>query len=100
MSLILTVEPGKFPFGQVLMTPSIEEHFTGPQISALLALHGGGDWGTVCQEDWASNDASLKSGGRILSAYAIPNKQGKEARVWVITEHDRSVTTVLLPEEY
>lgn len=49
----------------------------------------------VGPEDWQENDLSVKEGFRILSAYVVAN-----GRFWVITEHDRSSTTVLLPEEY
>jgi hypothetical protein len=55
-----------------------------------------GDWGVVDAEDKQANDEALKSGERLLSAYVI--KSGE--RVWVITEADRSATTLLLPDEY
>jgi hypothetical protein len=60
--------------------------------------------GAVCKEDAATNDAALKDGGRLLSAYAIdpakPCKGWGENTLWIITEADRSVTTFLLPSEY
>jgi hypothetical protein len=69
-----------------------------------LARHVGGDWGHVCDEDKASNDAAVLAGDRILSAYPIdPEKPCKgygDNCLWIITEWDRSVTTFLLPEEY
>ena len=58
--------------------------------------HVSGDWGEVGREDWAANDKALKVGARLFSAYQLV----AGARVWVITEADRSSTTVLLPDEY
>ena len=55
-----------------------------------------GDWGLLEDEDWALNDEALREGGRLFSAYGTSKGQ----RLWVITEADRSVTTILLPQEY
>ena len=52
--------------------------------------------GDVCKEDWESNDEALKNGQRLLSEYKLPD--GK--RIWIITEWDRSATTLLFPEDY
>lgn len=65
------------------------------RISALVR-HQSGDWGEVGDEDTESNDEALKSGFRLLSVYT--SESG--VTFWIITEHDRSVTTFLLPEEY
>jgi hypothetical protein len=62
----------------------------------FLIRHMNGDWGEVCLEDWAENDLSVREGYRILSAYTLKTS----AKIWIITEADRSVTTILLPEEY
>ena len=62
---------------------------------SLLARHQSGDWGNVPAEDALSNQEAIERGYRIMSVY--PLETGK---VWIITEADRSVTTVLLPEEY
>ena len=62
----------------------------------LLQLHVSGNWGSVCEEDALANDVAVKNGERILSSYRI----GEYTRVWIITEYDRSVTTILLPSEY
>lgn len=88
----------KFSLGQVVATPGalalLEEHRVSPL--HLLARHVSGDWGELPADDAALNSMALKSDGRLLSSYPIaPN-----ARVWVITEWDRSVTTVLRPEDY
>lgn len=65
-------------------------------VDQSLQRHWTGDWGSVCEEDWEENELSLSEGYRLLSAY----KDGKLPKIWIITEWDRSVTTVLFPEEY
>jgi hypothetical protein len=62
----------------------------------FLVRHMNGDWGEVCPEDWAENDLSVREGFRILSAYTLKT----DVKIWLITEADRSVTTILLPEDY
>jgi hypothetical protein len=62
----------------------------------VLDKHLSGDWGSVCKEDAATNDDAVQHGDRILSSYQI----GERVRIWLITEWDRSVTTILLPSEY
>ncbi len=62
---------------------------------SLLSRHASGDWGELDAHDRRENERSLKNGWRVLSAYPVG-----ERKVWVITEADRSVTTILLPEEY
>jgi hypothetical protein len=61
-----------------------------------LRRHASGDWGEVCKEDREANDEALVRGGRLLSAYEAPGLP----KVWIITEADRSATTVLFPDEY
>ena len=63
----------------------------------LLRRHVSGDWGDVPAEDAAENDLSVREGFRILSSYTLP---GTDARIWLMTERDRTVTTLLVPEEY
>ncbi len=87
-----------FRLGQVVLTPgairALEEARLCPW--DFLARHSAGDWGDLDEEDWHLNDEAVKDGSRILSAYLT----AKGERVWVITEADRSVTTLLLPSEY
>lgn len=87
-----------FPLGQVVATPGalalLEKHGKSP--AEFLARHSENDWGDCCPEDAKQNDYSIEENGQILSSY----KLGASAKVWVITEWDRSVTTVLLPSEY
>lgn len=90
----------KFQLGQTVMTAGVsdfcaENNISGVQVSMLLMRHQSGDWGDVCKEDWKTNDRALKNGDRILSSYKLGNEN-----VWVITEWDRSVTTILFPSEY
>lgn len=62
----------------------------------FLSRHLRGDWGDLCQEDKTENELSLKYGYRLLSSYQLTDTE----KVWIITEADRSVSTLLLPVEY
>ena len=85
-----------FDTGQILATPgALELADEGVNLLAYLARHIYGDWGDLGGEDKAENDFSLEHGFRILSAYNTT-----EGRLLVITEADRSATTLLLPDEY
>jgi hypothetical protein len=88
----------KFALGQVVATPGALEALDRTQQSPLefLARHARGDWGELSDEDRKENELSLKRGFRLLSAYKLAD----ETKIWVITEADRSATSVLLPEEY
>ena len=87
-----------FHLGDVVATPAALNALQSCNVSPaqLLQLHVSGNWGSVCEEDAKANDAAVQNGDRILSSYRI----GEYTRVWLITEWDRSVTTVLLPCEY
>jgi hypothetical protein len=82
--------------GQVVITRGLSGVLTNQEIHTALFRHQCGDWGTVCPADWNENDEAMNSGGRILSAY----KSSGGVKFWIITEWDRSVTTLLLPDEY
>jgi hypothetical protein len=90
--------PGKFQLGLVVMTPGATEAlFAAQQIPPeFLLRHVHGDWGELCAEDRRENERALRAGHRLLSAY----RTRAESKLWVITEADRSATTLLLPEEY
>lgn len=90
-------KPVKFPPGQIVATPAVISKVPQPWLLAALAKHLSGDWGLLDAEDKAANDAALRHGARLLSAYALPDADGK---FWIITEADRSVTTFLLPSDY
>jgi len=87
-----------FSLGQVVATPGALENLRTAQHNALdlIFRHVTGDWGDLDEEDKKENELSLKQGYRILSVYKLPT--GK--KVWIITEVDRSSTTILLPSEY
>lgn len=88
--------PARFPMGLLVITASAKAQLTSMDYHQALQRHSKGDWGDLDDEDKATNDAALKDGDRLLSAYE--SSQG--TRFWIITEADRSVTTVLLPEDY
>jgi hypothetical protein len=98
-----SVKP-KFNLGQVVATPGALAALKDSDQSALpfLQRHQSGDWGKVCEDDKKLNDESVAHEGeedqqqRVLSCY----RTAKNERIWIITEWDRSVTTILLPEEY
>ena len=86
----------KFPVGQIVATPNALSKLTHHDILIALSRHVKGDWGEVCEEDQRENELSLKQGFRLLSVY----RGVAGTKFWIITESDRSVTTVLLPEDY
>jgi hypothetical protein len=96
--------PPLFPLGAVVSTPGAAQALSPGQAHRYLCRHQTGDWGQVCAEDKALNQAAVDDGNRILSAYPIdpakPSKGFGENCVWIITEADRSATTFLLPGEY
>jgi len=87
-----------FPLGRIVATPgalaALDEANQTPQ--EFLDRHRVGDWGIVPEEDKKENDFSVKNGFRILSSYYT----SKGVKIWLITEHDRSATTLLRPLEY
>lgn len=87
-----------FPLGQLVATPGALEALaeSGQSPVVFLARHVSGNWGLVDEEDWRLNDEALRDGARLLSAYETE----RGVRLWIITEADRSATTILLPDEY
>ena len=87
-----------FSSGRIVATPGalalLEEAKRSP--SEFLSRHLRGDWGGLCQEDKTENELSLKHGFRLLSSYPVTETD----TLWIITEADRSVTTLLRPSEY
>ncbi len=88
-----------FPLGRVVATPgaltALEE--AGVDALTLLRRHARGDWGALYAADRKENARSVKHGWRILSSYPLGENGSK---VWILTEADRSATTLLRPEEY
>ena len=87
-----------FPLGRVLATPHalavLEDHGVTP--AGLLGRHARGDWGDLDPEDVQANRDALREGLRLLSSYRLADG----VKVWIITEADRSATTLLLPDDY
>lgn len=95
------MEGTKFELGQLVWTRGVndkvgEDEEFAKFVMASLKRHTNGDWGDLCDEDKQENELALKAGYRLLSAY---QKEGMP-KIWIITEADRSVTTILFPEEY
>lgn len=85
-----------FPLGNLYSTPGALAELSEQDIARGIARHWTGDWGDVCAEDKQLNNEAVTSGFRMLSAYTGQN----QTKFWIITEADRSATTVLLPDEY
>jgi hypothetical protein len=93
-----TPKPALFPLGSIYQTPGAQEALaeSGETPRGFLSRHVTGDWGDCCEEDARENDFSVEKGFRIFSVYHT----SKGEKIWVITEADRSATTILLPDEY
>ena len=91
------VDPiAKLELGMIFATPGVLRTVTEEERLDALRRHASGDWGEVDEEDKLANDNALETGERILSAYT--SKGG--VKFWIITEADRTITTILLPEDY
>ena len=88
--------PAKFRLGRIVSTPNALKSLTESDILTGIRRHQAGDWGDVKGGDLAANERALLQGSRIVSAYNGANN----TRFWIITEADRLITTVLLPEDY
>jgi hypothetical protein len=93
-----------FPLGRVVATPGVRAAVPEQRMRDCLLRHARGDWGILPLEDVAENEKALSAGYRVMSAYPIdparPSKGYGSNTLWIITEADRSITTVLLPGEY
>lgn len=87
-----------FSLGRVVSTPGALAFMMAHNVNAesLLHRHQTGDWGVLCDEDRQANAEAVRDGGRVMSSYPF----GTDGKLWIITEWDRSVTTILLPMEY
>lgn len=91
-----TPATAKFPLGQTVITRNALDTLPIGDVILALERHASGDWGDLYPEDLAANERALTNGGRLFSAYHT--KDG--TKFYVITEADRSGSTVLLPEDY
>ena len=87
---------GNFPLGQLRATPGVIEEISFIEQMSALQRHAKGDWGEIDSEDWAENELSLKEGSRLFSAY----RSSQGVKFLIITDADRTATTILLPNEY
>jgi hypothetical protein len=86
----------KFRLGRIVATPNALASLTEQDITRAIQRHQAGDWGDVDQHDRKQNERALQTGCRLLSVYRSANGMV----FWLITEADRSVTTVLMPDDY
>ena len=84
------------PLGNVVITPNALGQLAPADIQRGLQRHQAGDWGNLGEEDWMENDNGLRNGLRLLSSY----RSGGGVTFWIITEADRSATTLLMPDDY
>jgi hypothetical protein len=100
-----------FELGRVVATQGVDHIVRRGflDLQPLLNRHLSGDWGEIAPEDWKLNDDSLNPEpdangesypGRLFSSYDVDDTFSGESKIWIITEWDRSVTTILLPSEY
>jgi hypothetical protein len=82
--------------GAVVITPTALDQLTPADVQRGLQRHQTGDWGDLGEEDWQANDRAVQAGMRLLSSY----RGDSGVPFWIITEADRSATTVLLPDDY
>jgi len=88
--------PSRFPLGQLVITRGALGRIPARDVLLALGRHARGDWGDLDDEDWRENERSLVAGCRLLSTF----RSSSGDKFWIITEWNRSYTTVLLPEEY
>ena len=90
-------KPIKFPLGKIIITPGAATEIDSDEITAALRRHPGGDWGNLDPRERNCNEKALKAAGWLLSSYVDP--VGGE-RFLVITQPNRTVTTVMIPNEF
>ena len=87
-----------FDLGEIVYTQGVAsmlKNNLGMNLMIYLQRHQNGDWGNICIEDKITNDEATRTGERVLSSYQLCGRT-----IWIITERDRSITTILLPSEY
>lgn len=94
----------RFKLGRLVATAAVadcamKDHTFAAFVSKSVRLYENGDWGQTCKEDKQQNDHAVENGERILAVYEQAGVK-EPMKIWIITEWDRSVTTILFPEEY
>jgi hypothetical protein len=92
----MTQRTARLSLGRTVITQNALSNLLPVDVLSALGRHASGDWGEVDAEDWQSNQLALEQGERLLSTY----RSAAGVKFWIISEPDRSVTTVLLPEDY
>ena len=87
-----------FPLGRLTITAHAQHILPTEEVMNALQRHHCGDWGDLCEEDRQANEDALKYGDRLFSVYCT--ELPKRIKFYIITEWDRSATTILLPEDY
>lgn len=91
-----TFPMAKFRLGHIVSTPNALARLSDEDILTGIQRHQAGDWGDMDDHDRLANERALAEGTRLLSVYHAANG----TKFWLITEHHRRTTTVLLPEDY
>jgi len=91
-----SITPKAFPLGRVVITAAAQDELDSADVGAALRRHARGDWGDLDREDIKQNESALRYGERLFSVY----QDQRQTRFYIITEADRSATTVLLPADY
>ena len=94
MSVLLSI--AKFRLGRIVTTPNALSKLSEADMLVAITRHQAGDWGSLDKHDWDENERALQHGGRLWSRYET--KAG--VKFWIITEWDRSYSTILMPEDY
>lgn len=95
IEIVARREP-RFSLGRLCITPNAATAVPADEVLKAVARHAAADWGTLDEHDWQENDRALRNEGRLFSAY----QSSAGLKFWVITEGDRHLTTVMLPEDY
>jgi hypothetical protein len=97
--IVILEQPSLFDLGEVYATAGANQALQTLNVdpAVLLIRHVTGDWAELSEEDQQENKNAVENGGRVFSSYTLPPDKTK---IWIITEYDRSATTLLLPDEY
>ena len=99
--MLTKLQGKKFQLGKLVLTSGVNDRiaddlYFSKYVLRCIGRHSVGDWGDMCADDRRENEYSIDNDLRLFSAY----DDGKQPKIWIITEADRSSTTVLFPDEY